>query len=80
VSKTASEYLVEALKETGVKRVYGAVGDSLNGFSDALRRRKSIDWITCAMRRLPPLQWGPKLISLETLPCALGAVAPATCI
>src|SRR3954469_20935056 len=45
MSKTASEYLVEALEKTGVKRVYGVVGDSLNGVSDALRRRKSIDWI-----------------------------------
>src|SRR6201991_3503990 len=45
MSKIASEYLVEALEKTGVKRVYGVVGDSLNGFSDALRRRKSIDWI-----------------------------------
>ena len=45
MSKTASEYLVEALEKTGVKRVYGVVGDSLNGFSDALRRRKSIHWI-----------------------------------
>ena len=45
VSKTASEYLVESLEKTGVKRVYGVVGDSLNGFTDAMRRRKSIDWI-----------------------------------
>src|SRR6202050_4039434 len=45
MSKTAAEFLVEALEKTGVKRVYGVVGDSLNGFSDALRRRKSIDWI-----------------------------------
>jgi pyruvate dehydrogenase (quinone) len=45
MSKTASEYLVEALERTGVKRVYGVVGDSLNGFTDAMRRRKSIDWI-----------------------------------
>src|ERR1700754_157511 len=45
MSKTASEYLVEALEKTGVKRVYGVVGDSLNGVSDALRRRKSIDWV-----------------------------------
>ena len=45
MSSTASEYLVEALEKTGVKRVYGVVGDSLNGFTDALRRRKSIDWI-----------------------------------
>jgi pyruvate dehydrogenase (quinone) len=45
MSRTAAEFLVEALEQTGVKRVYGVVGDSLNGFSDALRRRKSIDWI-----------------------------------
>jgi pyruvate dehydrogenase (quinone) len=45
MSKTASEYLVEALEMAGVKRVYGVMGDSLNGFTDAQRRRKSIDWI-----------------------------------
>jgi len=45
MSKTAAEFLVEALEKTGVKRVYGVVGDSLNGITDALRRRKSIDWI-----------------------------------
>src|ERR1700723_2293975 len=45
MSKIASEYLLEALEKTGVQRVYGVVGDSLNGFTDALRRRKSIDWI-----------------------------------
>src|SRR6185436_12959112 len=45
MSKTASEYLVEALEKTGVKRVYGVVGDSLNGVTDALRQRKSIDWV-----------------------------------
>jgi pyruvate dehydrogenase (quinone) len=30
MSKTASEYLVEALEKPGVKRVYGVVGESLN--------------------------------------------------
>src|SRR6478735_8182305 len=45
MSRTAAEFLVEALEKTGVKRVYGVVGDSLNGITDALRRRKSIDWI-----------------------------------
>jgi hypothetical protein len=50
MSKIASEYLVEALEKTGVKRVYGVVGDSLNGFTDALRRRRSIDWIHMRQR------------------------------
>ena len=29
----------------GVNRVYGVVGDSLNGFTDALHRLKNIEWI-----------------------------------
>src|SRR6201998_461256 len=45
MSKTAAEFLVEALEKTGVKRIYGVVGDSLNGLTDAMRRRKTIDWI-----------------------------------
>ena len=42
---TAADYMAKALAEVGVKRVYGIVGDSLNGFTDALRRLGTIDWI-----------------------------------
>ena len=45
MSRTAAEFLVESLEKAGVKRVYGVVGDSLNGFTDVMRRRKSIDWV-----------------------------------
>jgi pyruvate dehydrogenase (quinone) len=37
--------MAEALLQVGVKRIYGVVGDSLNGFTDALRRMKSIEWV-----------------------------------
>ena len=30
--------MAAALAQAGVKRIYGVVGDSLNGFTDALRR------------------------------------------
>ncbi|MFM0111318.1 ubiquinone-dependent pyruvate dehydrogenase [Paraburkholderia nemoris] len=42
---TAADYLVDALTQAGVKRIYGVVGDSLNGISDSLRRSGEIDWI-----------------------------------
>jgi pyruvate dehydrogenase (quinone) len=42
---TVARQMVETLAAAGVRRVYGVVGDSLNGFSDALRRNGSIDWI-----------------------------------
>src|SRR6201987_4216830 len=41
----AADYMVGALKNAGVKRVYGVVGDSLNGFTDSLRRDGSIEWV-----------------------------------
>jgi pyruvate dehydrogenase (quinone) len=45
MSRTAADYMAQALAQAGVKRIYGVVGDSLNGFTDALRRLESIDWI-----------------------------------
>ena len=43
--RTAADYMAQALAQAGVKRIYGVVGDSLNGFNDSLRRLKSIEWI-----------------------------------
>src|ERR1700744_2867024 len=45
MSRTAADYMAETLAQAGVERVYGVVGDSLNGFTDALRRLKSIEWV-----------------------------------
>jgi pyruvate dehydrogenase (quinone) len=36
--------MVATLKASGVRRVYGIPGDSLNGFTDALRRDGEITW------------------------------------
>ena len=42
---TVADQFVKILVAAGVKRVYGIVGDSLNGLTDALRRDGSIEWI-----------------------------------
>ena len=42
---TVADQMVDTLKAAGVKRIYGIVGDSLNGFTDALRRKGGIDWL-----------------------------------
>jgi len=42
---TVAEQMVKTLVEAGVKRIYGIVGDSLNGIIDAIRREGSIEWI-----------------------------------
>src|ERR1700742_2383283 len=40
-----ADLIAETLHQAGVKRIFGVVGDSLNGLTEALRKRKSIDWI-----------------------------------
>ena len=40
-----AENIVKTLHANGIDRVYGLPGDSLNGFTDALRRDGSIRWV-----------------------------------
>ena len=44
MSFTISDLIVETLEQAGVRRVYGLPGDSLNGFTDALRRNGNLAW------------------------------------
>src|ERR1700685_4647732 len=41
---TVADLMVATLKASGVRRVYGLPGDSLNGFTDAIRRDGAIAW------------------------------------
>ena len=43
--QTVAALIVDTLRQAGVSRVYGVVGDSLNGFTDALRQHDDIDWV-----------------------------------
>ena len=43
--KRVADVLVDTLVAAGVKRVYGLVGDSLNGITDSIRPRKELQWI-----------------------------------
>ncbi len=42
---TVADVLVETLQALGVERIYGVVGDSLNGITDSIQRKKKIKWI-----------------------------------
>jgi pyruvate dehydrogenase (quinone) len=43
--KTVAELLVDVLAKAGVRQIYGVSGDSLNGITDAMRRREQPRWI-----------------------------------
>jgi pyruvate dehydrogenase (quinone) len=40
-----ADLFVATLEQAGVKRIFGIVGDSLNGLTEALRSRGTIEWV-----------------------------------
>jgi pyruvate dehydrogenase (quinone) len=45
MAKTVADQFADTLAAAGVKRIYGIVGDSLNGITDAIRRQGKIEWL-----------------------------------
>jgi len=45
MARTVADQFAETLAEAGVKRIYGIVGDSLNGTTDSIRRQGKIEWV-----------------------------------
>src|SRR5260370_658081 len=43
--RTVADQFIDILAAAGVKRIYGIVGDSLNGLTDAIRRHGRIEWV-----------------------------------
>lgn len=45
MKQSIADYIAEVLTQAGIKRIWGVTGDSLNGLSDSLQRRKEIEWM-----------------------------------
>ena len=43
--RTVADQFVDILVAAGVKRIYGIVGDSFNGLTDAVRRQGKVEWV-----------------------------------
>ena len=45
MTRSVADQFVDTLVSAGVKRIFGVVGDSLNGITDVVRRRGDIEWV-----------------------------------
>ena len=45
MTRSVADQFVDTLAAAGVKRIYGIVGDSLNGLTDAVRRQRKMEWL-----------------------------------
>ena len=58
MANTVAYQFAETLAAAGVKRIYGIVGDSLNGLTDALRRQGKIEWVHVRHEEVAALRGG----------------------
>jgi pyruvate dehydrogenase (quinone) len=73
---TVADQFAEILAAAGVKRIYGIVGDSLNGITDAIRRQAKIDWVHVRHEEVAAFAAGAEAHLTGTLAVCAGSCGP----
>src|ERR1700678_3288487 len=76
MAKRVAELMVEVLSGAGVKRVYGVSGDSLNGFTDAIRSQKELQWIHVRHEEVAAFAAGAEAHLTGSLTVCAGSCGP----
>jgi pyruvate dehydrogenase (quinone) len=76
MSKKVADQIAETLAAVGVKRVYGVVGDSLNGITDSLRRQNRIQWVHMRNEEAGAFAAGAEAHLTGTLAVCAGSCGP----
>ncbi|MET7937585.1 pyruvate dehydrogenase [Streptomyces sp. NPDC005322] len=74
--QTVAEQCVDILVRTGVRRLYGVVGDSLNPVVDAVRRSAAIEWIQVRHEEVAAFAAGAEAQLTGTLAACAGSCGP----
>jgi pyruvate dehydrogenase (quinone) len=74
--KRVADVLVDTLVAAGVKRVYGLVGDSLNGVTDSIRPRKDLQWVPVRHEETAAFAAGAEAQLTEQLTVCAGSCGP----
>jgi pyruvate dehydrogenase (quinone) len=73
---TVADQFAATLTAAGVKRVYGVVGDSLNGLTDALRRQGKIEWVHVRHEEVAAFAAGAEAHMTGALAVCAGSCGP----
>jgi pyruvate dehydrogenase (quinone) len=76
MADTVADQMVATLAAAGVRRVYGIVGDSLNGVTDALRRHGGIAWLHLRHEEVAAFAAGAEAHLTGTLAVCAGSCGP----
>jgi len=73
---TVADLLVQVLGRAGVRRIYGVVGDSLNGITESLRKQGQIDWVHVRHEETAAFAAGAEAHLTGTLAVCAGSCGP----
>jgi pyruvate dehydrogenase (quinone) len=73
---TVADQFIEVLRQVGVDRIYGVVGDSLNPIVDAIRRTDGIDWIHVRNEEAAAFAAGAQAMLSGQLAVCAGSCSP----
>src|SRR6201987_2181192 len=76
MAKTVADQFAEILAAAGVKRIYGIVGDSLNGITDAIRRQGKIEWVHVRHEEVAAFAAGAEAHLTSELAVCAGSCGP----
>src|SRR5215469_10696992 len=74
--RTVADQFADTLAAAGVNRVYGIVGDSLNGITDAIRRHDKIGWVHVRHEEVAAFAAGAEAHLTEELAVCAGSCGP----
>src|SRR6516164_11309326 len=76
MAQTVADQMVETLAAAGVKRIYGIVGDSLNGLTDSVRRHGGIEWLHVRHEEVAAFAAGAEADVTGSLAVCAGSCGP----
>ncbi|HVE16912.1 MAG TPA: thiamine pyrophosphate-binding protein, partial [Chthoniobacterales bacterium] len=71
-----AQLIVRTLTAAGVKRIYGVVGDSLNGLTEALRTQDEIEWVAVRHEEVAAFAAGAEAHLTGSLVVCAGSCGP----
>src|SRR5260370_10633166 len=76
MAKTVADQFAETLAAADVRRIYGVVGDSLNGLTDAIRRQGKIEWLHVRHEEVAAFAAGAEAHLSSSLAVCAGSCGP----
>jgi len=76
MSTLVADQIVSTLNAAGVKRIYGIVGDSLNGITDALSRNGGIEWVHVRHEEVAAFAAGAEAYLTDAIAVCAGSCGP----